>query len=135
MSFRGLDRAQKSFNNKVNEAVQKIADDAAQTLIVSSPVDTGRFRGNWLAANETVNGNTNQSGQPGASFGMTMTAREQANVRAIKKAKAGKDIFISNNLVYAESLEAGRSKMAPGGVLFVGVMRVAAKWRRRGGTI
>ena len=36
-------------NEKIEDAIQVIAMDSLRGVVQKSPVDTGRFRGNWIA--------------------------------------------------------------------------------------
>jgi len=100
----------------VNRAMKRASFIILRRLTVVSPVDTGLFRGNW---------------QVGISF----PPREQiAAIRSgpatfalgrqvIEQQDGFKSIWISNNLPYGESLNAGHSGQAPRGFVQAAVFR------------
>ena len=69
----------------------------------STPVDTGRARSNWLTAIGTPRRDTEGPGGGSVDKGRG----------TIAAAKGGDTIFISNNLPYINSLNAGSSMQAP----------------------
>ncbi|MBX5175323.1 HK97 gp10 family phage protein [Rhizobium lentis] len=95
----------------VKPVVQKFAMHALRGVVLKSPVDTGRFRGNWnVAVNRidySVTPETDRSGGSVIAKGMAV----------IGAAEPGQAIYISNNLPYAVVLENGHSKQAPAGVV------------------
>lgn len=88
-----------------------------RAVILDSPVDSGRFRGNWFAS----------YGQPAR---VTTTATDKTGSRAINNATREvmgatdwTDLWLSNNLPYAQRLEFGYSDQAPNGMIRVNVAR------------
>lgn len=96
---------------KIEKAVRKISLDAFSEVILRSPVDTGRFRGNWQvgigSAPSGVSSTTDKSGA-------ATVAGTQA---AVAGAEIGDVVFLANNLPYAQRLEDGWSQQAPGGMV------------------
>lgn len=86
-------------------------------IIKASPVDTGRFRGNWQTTGVTP--------ATGLIAGVDPTGNKAVNSAATFITNApGWDTFtLTNNLPYAERLEYGWSKQAPTGVVRVNVVR------------
>lgn len=86
-------------------------------IIKASPVDTGRFRGNWQTTGVTP--------ATGLIAGVDPTGNKAVNSAATFITNApGWDTFtLTNNLPYAERLEYGWSKQAPTGVVRVNVIR------------
>ena len=86
--------------------VKRVALRLLRELTFVSPIDTGRFRGNWVVGinskNET---STEQVKQP-------QTVLSDAAV-ALRNFRAFGSVFISNNLPYAQKLNDGHSKQAP----------------------
>lgn len=80
-------------------------------VVKRSPVDTGRFRGNWQTSIDTppsgVLDSTDKSGSSSISAG----------VSALTNFEIGLPIYIANNLPYARRLEDGYSKQAPAGMV------------------
>jgi len=86
-------------------------------IIKSSPVDTGRFRGNWQTTGATP--------ATGLIAGVDVTGGKAVNSAATFITNApGWDVFtLTNNLPYAERLEYGWSKQAPVGMVRVNITR------------
>lgn len=86
-------------------------------IIKASPVDTGRFRGNWQTTGVTP--------ATGLIAGVDLTGNRAVNSAATFTTNApGWDTFtLTNNLPYAERLEYGWSKQAPSGIVRVNVIR------------
>ena len=77
-------------------------------IITRSPVDTGRFRNNWIPsfgapADGTV---SNASGNPASNA-----------AQAINQWQVGQTFYLTNNLPYSVRLEYGHSDQAPQGML------------------
>jgi len=83
--------------------VQKLSLDALRGVIEKSPVDTGRFRGNWNvgigAQDLSTSENTDKDGGPTESKGGGL-------IDAVGPYVA---IWVTNNLPYATALEFGHS--------------------------
>lgn len=78
-------------------------------IIKRSPVDTGRFRGNWqFTIGSPAIGNTANTTPP--------TSDLMAKANALE---AGMVFFMTNNLPYGERLEFGYSNQAPAGMVRV----------------
>lgn len=86
-------------------------------IIKASPVDTGRFRGNWQTTGVTQ--------ATGLIAGVDTTGNKAVNSAATFITNApGWDTFtLTNNLPYAERLEYGWSKQAPVGMVRVNIAR------------
>lgn len=86
--------------------VKKITMDTVQSLVVSSPVDTGAYR-----ASHVVSIGSADYGVRGPET----NAVQDAAIQAIKF-KLGNLVYIQNNKAYAERLEDGWSDQAPLGI-------------------
>ena len=86
-------------------------------IIKASPVDTGRFRGNWQT--------TGVIPATGLIAGVDPTGGKAVNSAAtfITNAPGWYTFTLTNNLPYAERLEYGWSKQAPTGIVRVNVIR------------
>ena len=97
--------------------IRKIALELLKKVTMKSPVDTGRFRANWMVgiggADETTTDSTVNDAMMRGSIVLTGY-------------KTLKQIHISNNLPYAAALEHGRSMQAPLGVAEVSVAEIEA---------
>lgn len=96
---------------KLDLAAQKIALELFSRVILRSPVDTGRFRGNWQV-------------QVGGVPSGTLELDDKAGTAAIGKVQAasaglvsGDVIYLANNLPYGPRLEDGYSGQAPAGMI------------------
>ena len=107
---------------KMDLAVRKIALEMFRKIILKSPVDTGRFRGNWQLAIGSVPEGTLELDD---KTGTATIAKGAATVMGIN---AGDTIYFANNLPYARRLEEGgypdgpkvengRSSQAPNGMV------------------
>ncbi len=108
---------------RIEENVENVVSETAiavsQTVILATPVDTGRARANWQleigAPARTQLDRVDPSGQ------QTMA---ENNTRA-RTRKLGQDIFISNNLDYITPLNEGTSSQAPAGFVEMAVEKAS----------
>jgi hypothetical protein len=102
--------------------IRKIALELLKKVTMKSPVDTGRFRANWMVgiggADETTTENTVNDAMMRGSIVLTGY-------------KTLKQIHISNNLPYAAALEHGHSQQAPLGVAEVSVAEIEAHFNEQ----
>lgn len=84
-------------------------------IIKSTPVDTGRARGNWQ---------TSVVQPQGGTLERTGMEAALAEVQATVPEGAGQLVYLSNNLPYIERLENGWSQQAPIGMVRINVDRV-----------
>ena len=96
---------------KLETVVRKAAIDLQNGVVLRSPVDTGRFRSNWMAGIGAVDRTTVTTED---KSGDVSRARVQA---AIETWKPGQTIWLTNHLPYAKRLEYGWSKQAVGGMV------------------
>lgn len=109
----------KAFADKTNGNIEKTVRYAillaAQGCVLKSPVDTGRFRGNWAfgvgSIDPTTSENTDKSG------GQTLSAIKQKVDTQVTGDAARGVFWVSNSLPYAMRLEMGYSKQAPAGMV------------------
>lgn len=114
-----LQRFIEKAGDNVDQVVRKSALQVAQSVILKSPVDTGRFRANWNVAFGRVDSLTTPStDKSGAKT--TDRIRIQLNGWEVESG----DIFLTNSLPYAIPLEYGHSAQAPAGMVRVTV----AEW-------
>ncbi|ODL95799.1 HK97 gp10 family phage protein [Acinetobacter pittii] len=88
------------------DKVKKITMDAVQSLVVSSPVDTGAYRASHIVSIG--------SGDYGVREPETNPIQDAA-IQAVK-IKLGNLVYIQNNKAYAPRLENGWSDQAPQGI-------------------
>lgn len=104
----------------IDLVVRKVALDMFRRVIMKSPVDTGRFKGNWLVAIGSIpDGTIEINDKSGAATISRVTA-------AALELRAGQIIYLINNLEYATALEYGHSKQAPAGMVRTTVQEFSA---------
>lgn len=107
----------------LHDVVEIFAGKVQEALVRGSPVDTGRFRGNWqVTANRPPLHALNNYDKEGSD---TIAEGKRAIYALMRGGGAVRSIWFSNMLIYANALEYGHSKQAPAGV--VGI--VAARLR------
>lgn len=100
---------------KMDLAVQKIALELFSRVILRSPVDAGRFRGNWqVAIGEIPDGTLDLDDKTGQAT----ISKAQAVALNVT---AGQVIYLVNNLPYGPRLEEGHSQQAPHGMVALSV--------------
>lgn len=111
----GLRKFAEKTELKINDVVRKIGLEVYSSVVMRSPVDTGRFRGNW---NLSLAGFDPSVSELTDKEGAASIARASISIADYK----GGSIYISNNLPYAKRLEDGWSKQAPVGMLRITVV-------------
>jgi len=101
---------------------QKIALDLDSRVVLSTPVDTGRARGNWFPSiNSPSWAMSNISDKSG---GVALARLNQV----VAGAQLGDVIWQTNNLPYILPLENGHSGQAPEGMVDVNLNAIAAQY-------
>lgn len=101
---------------------QKIALDLDSRVVLSTPVDTGRARGNWFPSINSP------------SWGMSNIADKSGGVSlarlsgVVAGAQLGDVIWQTNNLPYILPLENGHSGQAPEGMVDINLNAIAAQY-------
>lgn len=94
------------------------------SLVLMTPVDTGRARGNWIvtlgAATYRYEDSFDPSGSGSLAKGLSTTAELKANPFAL--------VFLQNNLPYIEALEDGSSTQAPNGMVTVTIAKLESEF-------
>lgn len=84
---------------KTDATVRAVTQNLFNSIVLSSPVDTGRFRGNWqISMTAPITSETERLDPTGA----TVLAEIAAGI-----GPAGGKTFLANNLPYAEVIEFG----------------------------
>lgn len=104
----------------IGDAVAKIAFDIYYRVTLKSPVDTGRFKGNWNVSVGAPDFSVTESFSQ-SSLGTAPDATKASAVQSVLlKVDGTKPVYICNGLPYAGRLEAGYSKtQAPLGMVDV----------------
>lgn len=103
---------------KLSQVVRKVSLQALARIVLRTPVDTGRARGNWQV---TIDGTPAKGTVQALDKDGTRTV--VAGGKEIAQAKPFGVVYITNNLPYIEPLENGHSKQAPPG----GIVRITAQ--------
>ena len=104
-----------------NDVVRKCALVVDQSLVMGTPVDTGRARSNWIASIGTATEGIRDPYYAGKRLGVGETANASAAMaqaqQVFAKRQIGQEIHIVNNLPYIESLDGGHSTQASPGMI------------------
>lgn len=114
----------------INKAKQNAVDVAAGTaldlsrrVILRTPVDTGRARGNWIPSINVVSTETtlttDQSGAATIGEAASVSSRTSGNI-----------FYLTNNLPYIRKLEFGSSQQSPAGMVRVSIQELLASLDR-----
>ena len=104
--------------NDMTDMFRAVAINIGNSVIRMSPVDTGRFRGEWQFSIGTP---------PASQTGRIDKDGSQSSAELVSGAlqfKAGDQAWITNLLPYAIPLEYGHSDQAPNGMVRVTMARV-----------
>lgn len=101
----------------IDQTIRDVVIQVGETIINLSPVDTGRFKGNWQF---TVGQPSNFSLDTYDKDGQQTIAALVLKVNAMEP---GQVLWLVNNLVYAIPLEYGHSQKAPAGVVRITLAR------------
>lgn len=99
------------------KVMRQVSIKLFSAIIKASPVDTGRFRMNWMAS-----GGTPASGTTDATDKSGNIATGNAT-SFVLKAAGWHEFTLTNNLPYAQRLEYGWSQQAPQGMVRTNVSR------------
>lgn len=106
-----------------DRTVVRVAQLVNQTVVLATPVDTGRARANWHVSFDAPTAHSliayDQSG-----YGAV--ARNNAE---IERRQQGQSIYIQNNLTYIQRLNEGHSRQAPAGYVELAVQAAASHVR------
>lgn len=104
------------------DCIEIFAGKVQTALVNGSPVDTGRFKGNWqVTANKPPLYALNRYDKDG---GDTIAEGKRAIYAIMRGGGAVRSIHFSNMLIYANALEYGHSKQAPAGVVGIVAVRL-----------
>ena len=103
---------------KTNQVCRKVALSVFRRVVMRTPVDTGRARGNWIPTVGSPSSEVNDTQDKGGVMAMGRAASQTGRWDPSK----GQSIFLTNNLPYIEVLEKGRvgnkgSLQAPQGMV------------------
>lgn len=118
-----LERFGKITQEQATTIVRKITLELDSAVVLSTPVDTGRARGNWFPSvdNPVTTVDLASTDKSGAGSVQRATA-------FIAMSPIGHTVWLSNNLDYIEKLENGSSKQAPNGMVAMNMARIVAHY-------
>ncbi len=94
---------------EVNKLARSTMFNVLRGLVLGTPVDTGRARGNWqVSISNPINSQSDdldKSGQPTINKGLAAMAKAKAIKYPV--------LWLTNNLPYIEALNDGHSEKAP----------------------
>lgn len=96
--------------------VRKLGFDGLRGVMLKSPVDTGRFRASWRIGINVIDLTAEpiRNAKDKAGHGNVDPQGFATGNKLVGKVKWGDVVYITNNVPYAEALERGHSKQAPG---------------------
>lgn len=98
---------------KIDDVLQTIVLKIGNSVVTLSPVDTGRFKGNWQLS---INTGTSASILRYDQEGNTTLADMASKVNTFT---AGQVAYIQNHVLYGQDLEQGYSRQATDGMVMV----------------
>lgn len=110
--------------DKAEMVVRSAALDLGGQMIDRSPVDTGRFKNNWVTATGVSDSSASAASDKSGARSNSMLNEKVAGW------KPGQTIWILNNLPYAKRLEYGWSKQAPGGIVRLSVQNYSVALKK-----
>lgn len=106
---------------QLDTVARKVTFDLFSSVVEKSPVDTGRFKGNWNVSRTTPNFSVSDAAN---------AARGESEARKALSLAAGSVVYLSNGLPYARRLEYGWSGQAPAGMVRLSVREFDAYVQR-----
>ncbi|AKJ28838.1 HK97 gp10 family phage protein [Caldimonas brevitalea] len=111
-----IDRLAESAKGDIETVTRKVTLDLFARVVQRSPVDTGRFKGNW---------NVNFGAPDTSTTEVAHASRGDAEARKALSLPVGGTVYLTNSLPYAHRLEYGWSKQAPQGMVRLTVQEYA----------
>lgn len=100
-------------SQNADKLVKKVAMAIDQTVVMATPVDTGRARANWIASLDAASSSTTQATDKG---GAQAIAAARATINGYD-GDTNAEVHITNNLEYIGFLNDGSSAQAPSGFI------------------
>lgn len=107
----------KTFESNAAQLIDKVALTVHSTVVLGTPVDTGRARGSWLVeVGRPAEGTATSPQDFGAGPAMAKAQEKlKGNTGGSSTLRPQRDVHITNNLPYITPLNQGHSKQAPAG--------------------
>lgn len=122
-----LARFAEKAGDKADLVIRKVGLELLSSVVLKSPVKSGRFRGNWQLGISSPDLDTSNAPDKTGAGAINRGAAELLSYQV------GPTLYITNALPYANRLEDGYSKQAPVGMVkitvveFQGIVKKAAK--------
>ena len=136
MSFAAdLERFANKAEASATQVYRKVAYELFRRVILRTPVDTGRLRGNWqttLGAPAFGELDREDNSAPANQAGIGQSSAADDSLTTTLTADITDPLYLTNNLPYAQVIERGSSDQAPAGMVrvsiteFAGLVEVAA---------
>lgn len=108
---RNIERLGTAVTRNSDRTVKKVAMAIDQTVVVATPVDTGRARANWIASLDVASQATTEATD---KSGRQAIAAARATINGYD-GDTNVEVHIANNLDYIGPLNTGTSAQAPRG--------------------
>lgn len=118
--------------NAGTRVTQQVAKRALRTLVLNTPVDTGKARSNWRVGIGAPTSAEIDPYVPGRKLGIGERANAAATIAAGNRRidtsspgrgnRLGLAIYISNNVRYIDKLNSGSSLQHPGGFIDMAIL-------------
>jgi len=113
-----------------DQLVRASALGLGASIVQKSPVDTGRFRGNWQYGAGQINFSTDA---PEDKTGSSSIGKIAVGLQGWKR---GETIYVTNSLPYAKRLEYDAwSQKAPAGMVRISVMEFKANVKKQAASL
>jgi len=102
----------KKTNNKIEDVVGAVCFQLSESIVLRTPVDTGRARANWIPSLNNVSRETSDETDKTDDASPTLN-----KVKPFAEKSAGKIFYLINNLPYIKVLEYGKYGTGPGATI------------------
>jgi hypothetical protein len=112
-----LKRAGKDVQAELDKRTTEVVIVGLTAAVLTSPVDEGVFRENWLVSVGSPSGEVNPEKSSSAGAGSPPSSAQLRDAKIVMKGrKRGASAFIENNVEYGIYLDEGSSAQAPAGI-------------------
>ena len=129
-----MEMLRKKYEKRLLALHKKFSTDVFRSVIMKTPVDTGRARANWNMNVGSIDYSVDDPEQYGESTGKhkgnsAAPASPREKQLKLGKGDGEKVIYITNNLPYIGELENGHSTQAPRGMVSLTLNEVRSQFR------
>lgn len=123
MPLKGKDRVIEDLEDHADRLVRAFTLEATSRVVLKTPVDKGRARGNWNVGRGKPDARADESRLDKNGGATIQRAKAQ-----LPRLGAGDTVYVTNSLPYVPSLEDGHSGQAPKGMVKVTVQELKSLW-------